>query len=321
MRVQSMGRTGLKVSEVCLGCMTFGGQADERTAFAIMDVAQAGGINFFDTANVYEKGRSEELVGKWLQGRRDRIVLATKVSGAIGDAPNDRGLSRAHILRAVEASLRRLQTDYIDLYQAHHPDPQAPLDETLRAFDDLVRQGKVRYIGCSNYPAWQICKALWISDAERLARFDCVQPRYNILYRDTERELLPLCADQGIGVIVYNPLAGGMLTGKYSREKPPAADSRMGLREMYRQRYWHERNFAALDRLRPVAARHGHSLVQLALAWVLSRSTITSAIVGATSPEQLRQSLSAVGLTPSDQELKVCDEVWEDLRGRDPGPR
>jgi aryl-alcohol dehydrogenase-like predicted oxidoreductase len=301
--------------------MTFGGQADERTALEIMDVAAAAGINFFDTADVYQKGRSEELVGKWLQGRRDRIVLATKVYGATGDGPNDRGLSRAHILGAVEASLRRLRTDYLDLYQAHHPDPEAPLDETLRALDDLARQGKVRYLGCSNYSAWQVCKALWISDAESLARFDCVQPRYNLLYREIERELLPLCADQGLGVIVYNPLAGGMLTGKYSRESPPPPDTRMGLREIYRERYWHARNFDAIDRLCPVAARHGHSLVQLALAWVLSRPTITSAIVGATAPAQLQQSLSAVGLPLGEEELRACDEVWEALRGRDPSPR
>jgi 1-deoxyxylulose-5-phosphate synthase len=216
MKTRRMGQTGLKVSEICLGTMTFGHQCDERTSFAILDRAAERGVNFLDTADVYPvppspetAGRTEEIVGAWLQGKRDRFVLATKCRMRVGTGPNDEGLSRRHIFQAVEDSLRRLRTDYLDLYQAHSPDPDTPREETLRAFDDLVRQGKVRYLGCSNYPAWQVALCLGLSARWNLARYDCVQPRYNLLYREIEAELLPLCRDQGLGVIAYNPLAGG----------------------------------------------------------------------------------------------------------------
>ena len=204
MKTQRLGRTGLKVSELCLGTMTFGRQCDEALSFAIMDTACEAGVDFFDTADVYPVGgdastvgRTEDIVGKWLKGRREQIVLATKCWGAMGSQPNDRGLSRKHILAAIDESLRRLQTDYIDLYQVHAPDFDTPIDETLAALDDVVRQGKVRYVGCSNFQAWMLAKALWTSDKHGLARFDCVQPRYNILFREIEHELLPLCRDQG----------------------------------------------------------------------------------------------------------------------------
>ena len=229
MQLRRLGRTGLKVTEICLGTMTFGHQADEATAVAILDKAAGAGVNFIDTADAYPvppdpstAGRTEEIIGRWLQGRRHQFVLATKCRIRVGTGPNDEGLSRRHILRAVDDSLRRLGTDYIDLYQAHAPDPETPLEETLRAFDDLVRSGKVRYIGCSNYPAWQVALGLGISERHDWARFDCVQPRYNLLFRDIEAELLPLCRHEGLGVIAYNPLAGGFLSGKYrSLDAPP----------------------------------------------------------------------------------------------------
>src|SRR5437764_2438039 len=254
MNFRRMGRTGLKVSELCLGTMTFGHQSDERTGFAIMDRAAEAGVNFIDTADAYPvpptpetAGRTEEIIGSWLQGQRDRFVLATKCRIRVGHGPNDEGLSRVHILRAVEASLKRLRTDYLDLYQAHSPDPATPLEETLRAFDDLVRHGKVRYVGLSNYPAWQVALTLGTSDHLGLERICSVQPRYNLLYREIESELLPLCHDQGLAVIPYNPLAGGFLTGKYKSLEDPTPGGRFSLGgktgPLYRERYWQQTQF------------------------------------------------------------------------------
>src|SRR5437588_5051813 len=307
MKTRRMGRTGLKVSEICLGTMTFGHQCDEATSFAILDRATERGVTFLDTADAYPvpptpetAGRTEEIVGKWLAGKRDRFVLATKCRIRVGPGPNDEGLSRKHILRAVEDSLRRLQTDYIDLYQAHSPDPETPLEESLRAFDDLVRQGKVRYVGCSNYPAWQLALGLGISARLGLARFDCAQPRYNLLYRDIEAELLPLCRDQGIGVIAYNPLAGGFLTGKYRSLEAAPAGTRFTLGktgDLYRERYWHQTQLAAVEHLRRFFEPRGKSLVQVAIAWVLQQPAVTAAIVGASRPEQLDESLAAVNIS------------------------
>jgi aryl-alcohol dehydrogenase-like predicted oxidoreductase len=330
MKTKRMGRTGLKVSEICLGTMTFGRQCDEAASFAIMDTAVEFGVDFFDTANVYPvgggpdtAGRTEEIVGKWLKSRRGKIVLATKCWGAMGRGPNERGLSRKHIFSAIESSLRRLQTDYIDLYQVHAPDPDTPLDETLRALDDLVRQGKVRYIGCSNFQAWLLATALWTSDKLGLARFDCVQPRYNLLFREIENELLPLCRHYGVGVIPYNPLAGGFLTGKYQRDTEPTTDTRFGLAgragSIYRQRYWQEAQFAAIAHLQEFFAAHNKPLTQVAIAWVLAQPGITSPIVGATSAEQLRQSLPATELTLNTEEMELCNDVWFSLpRLKDP---
>src|ERR1051326_4032132 len=217
-----LGRSGLQVSRLCLGTMTFGLQSDESTAFAILDRAAEGGIDFLDTSDAYPlggdlptRGVTEEILGRWLRGKRDRFIVATKCFAPTGPAPFDAGNSRKHVLDAVDASLRRLQTDYIDLYQLHGPDLQTPIDETLGALDDLVRAGKVRYIGCSNFLAYQVARAIGRSEALSLARFDSVQPRYNLLFRQIERELLPLCAEEGIGVIPYNPIAGGLLTGKH----------------------------------------------------------------------------------------------------------
>ncbi|HMC64899.1 MAG TPA: aldo/keto reductase [Gemmataceae bacterium] len=324
MQIRRLGRTGLKVSEICLGTMTFGNQCDERTSFAIMDKAAERGVFFLDTADAYPvpptpetAGRTEEIIGKWLEGKRDRFVLATKCRLRVGHGANDEGLSRRHILKAVEDSLRRLRTDYIDLYQTHAPDPDTPQEETLRALDDLVREGKTRYIGCSNYPAWQLALALGISERRDWTRFDCVQPRYNLLYREIEAELLPLCRDQGLGVIAYNPLAGGLLSGKYRTvHDVPQAGTRFSLGktgELYRERYWQQAQFEAVEQLRRFFEPRGKSLVSVAVAWVLAQPGITSAIVGASRPEQLNDSLAAVSLKLDSQEQEACNLAWFSL--------
>lgn len=308
-----LGKTGLQVSRLCLGTMTFGLQCDEPTSVAIMDQAAEGGITFLDTADVYPLGgdlatvgRTEEIVGRWLKGKRDRFVVATKCFGRMGPQPWQQGNSRKHILEAVDGSLRRLQTDYIDLYQLHGPDPQTPIDETLRAMDDLVRSGKVRYIGCSNFLAYQVARAIGRSEALGLARFDSVQPRYNLLFRQIERELLPLCVEEGIGVIPYNPIAGGLLSGKHRSTTAPSEGTRFTLgnaASTYQSRYWHEREFETVEQLRPLAAEAGLSMVQMAVAWTLANPAITAPIIGASRPEQLDDSLKAVA-TPLSSDLK-----------------
>jgi 1-deoxyxylulose-5-phosphate synthase len=326
MNNRRLGRTGLKVSEICLGTMTFGHQCDERTSFAILDRAAERGVNFLDTADVYPvppspetAGRTEEIVGAWLHGRRDRFVLATKCRMRVGHGPNDEGLSRRHILKAVEDSLRRLRTDYIDLYQSHSPDLETPPEETLRAFDDLVRHGKVRYVGCSNYPAWQLALALGISERLGLARLDCVQPRYNLLYREIEAELLPLCRDQGVGVIVYNPLAGGFLSGKYRtlEEPPPGTRFTLGKTgDLYRERYWQQAQLEAVEHLRRHFEKRGKALATVAVAWVLAQPGVTAAIVGASRPEQLDATLAATDLALDGEDMEVCNLAWYSLPRR-----
>jgi 1-deoxyxylulose-5-phosphate synthase len=331
MKTKRMGRTGLRVSEICLGTMTFGLQCDEATSVAIMDTAVEYGVDFFDTSDAYPIGgdlgtigRTEEIIGRWLKSRRDKIVLATKCFAPTGIAPNQRGLSRKHIFEAIEASLRRLQTDYIDLYQVHFPDPETPIDETMRALDDLVRQGKVRYLGCSNFAAWMLANSLISSERYGLARFDCVQPRYNLLFREIENELLALCRYHGIGVIPYNPLAGGFLSGKYQPGTEPPKEARFGFlsgrtRRIYHGRYWHEEQFEAVAHLRDFFAQRGQSLVKAAIAWVLANPDVTSAIVGASSAGQLRESLPATEITLDAEEMEACNDVWFNLpRLRDP---
>jgi 1-deoxyxylulose-5-phosphate synthase len=328
MKIKRLGRTGLKVSEICLGTMTFGNQCDEPTSRAIMDKAFDYGVTFFDTADAYplggtleSMGRTEEYIGNWLKERREQIVLATKFFFPMGTGPNDRGGSRKHIFQAAHASLRRLQTDYLDLYQMHFPDGETPLDETLGALDDLVHSGKVRYIGCSNYPAWLLAKALWISDKLGLARFDSVQPRYNLLFRHIEAELFPLALDQGIGVMSYNPLAGGVLTGRYQVGQAPQEGTRFALEnagQLYRARYWQEAQMRAVNQLKQLCDERQVPVAQVALAWVLAQPAITSAIVGASKAEQLDQSLPAVDLTLDEQLLAACDDIWYQLpRERD----
>lgn len=329
METRSLGRTGLKVTSICLGTMTFGNQADEEASFRIMETAADAGVNFVDTADVYPLGgtgetvgRTEEIVGRWLKGKRDRFVLATKCTGQMGPGANDLGSSRRHIMSAVEASLRRLQTDYIDLYQMHSVDETTPMEEIVRTLDDLVRAGTVRYIGVSNYPAWRMARMVGIAERFGWERLACDQPRYNILFREIESEIVPLCRAEGIGIIAYNPLAGGFLTGRYRPNQEVEPGSRFALNRagtMYQRRYWQEAQFAAVEELRAYFEPRGRPLAQVALAWVLSRPGITSAILGASRAEQLDETLPAADLTLSDEEIAVCDQAWYQIpRPSDP---
>ena len=326
MLYRNLGRTGLKVSEFCLGTFNFGNQVGEADSIAIISAALEAGVNFLDTSDGYVKTLSEQIVGKALMGRRQSVVLATKVSFVTGPGPNDRGLSRGHIMQAIENSLSRLKTDYIDIYYAHLPDYSTPIEETLRAFDDLIHQGKVRYIACSNFFSWQLCKALWTSDVGGLARFECIEPPYNLLYRDIEDELLPLCASEKIGVCVYNPLAAGMLTGKYDPDKPLPPGTRFTQTslmsnnrpkgEVYKERYWLKENFEAIARLKEVAEANGRTLTQFALAWILNNPLITSIICGVSTHQHLQANLQAIGVKLTAEECAACDEVWRQLRPR-----
>ena len=324
MEYTRLGRTGLQVSRLCLGTMTFGLQRDELAAVAILDRAAEGGIDFIDTSDAYPlggdlstRGVTEEILGRWLRGKRDRFILATKCFAPTGPSPFDAGNSRKHILAAVEASLRRLQTGYIDLYQLHDYDPATPIDETLGALDDLVHQGKVRYTGCSNFLAYQLVRAIGRSETLRLARFDSVQPRYNLLSRQIEQEMLPFCAEEGVGVIAYNPIAGGLLSGKHSRAAPPPEGTRFTLGsagQMYQDRYWHDREFDTVDVLRPLAEQAGVSLVTLSVAWVLANKAITAPIIGASRPEQLGSSLAAAEFTLDDDLKNQLDKATHEYR-------
>ncbi len=315
MRVKQFCRTGLKVSEICLGTMTFGNQADETTARAIMDKAFDAGVYFFDTADAYPLGatpemvgRTEEIIGRWLRGRRDDIVLATKCRNPIGPRPNDSGLSRRHILDAVEQSLRRLQTDYIDLYQAHRDDPDTPLDETLAAFDELVKQGIVRAIGASNYSAPRLAEARRISEERGYARYESIQPPYSLVQREEyERELEPYCREYGVGVIPYSSLASGFLTGKYRPGQDLPATPRAG---GIQQKYMHERGFAVLGELDRVAEAHGATPAQVALAWLLAKPVVTSPIVGVTRQEHLDDAVAAVDLELTPEEVAELEAPY-----------
>jgi aryl-alcohol dehydrogenase (NADP+) len=319
-----LGRTGLQVSRLCLGTMTFGLQCDEGTAVAILDRAAEGGIDFLDTSDAYPlggdlntRGVTEEILGRWLQGKRDRFIVATKCFAPTGPAPFDAGNSRKHILAAVDASLRRLQTDYIDLYQLHGYDPATPVDETLGALDDLVHQGKVRYIGCSNFLTYQLVRAIGRSETLRLARFDSVQPRYNLLFRQIEREMLPFCREEGVGVIPYNPIAGGLLSGKHSRTAPPPEGTRFTLGNAarnYQDRYWHDREFDTVDALRELAGQVGVNLVTLSVAWVLANEAVTAPIIGASRPGQLDSSLAAAELVLDDDLKARLDDLTHEYR-------
>jgi aryl-alcohol dehydrogenase (NADP+) len=298
-------------------------QCDEDTSVSIMDAAFEAGITFFDTANVYPLGgglptvgRTEEIVGHWLAGRRDEIVLATKCHGAMGKAPWQQGNSRKHIVEAAEASLKRLGTDYIDLYQLHGPDPETPIDETVAAMDSLVQSGKVRYVGVSNYLAYQVARAIGRQEALGLIRFESVQPRYNLLFRQIERELLPLCAEEEIGVIPYNPIAGGMLSGKHVFGAPTEG-SRFTLgnaAERYQDRYWHEGMFNDVEQIRAIAADSGMSMVTLAVAWVMANPAITAPIIGASRPSQLADSAAAAEAVLDAATLSALDELTAKYR-------
>jgi aryl-alcohol dehydrogenase-like predicted oxidoreductase len=324
MEYRSLGRTGMKVSELCLGTMQFGWTADEATSLHVLDAAYERGINFFDTADVYSRwvdgnpgGVSETILGKWLKGgsvQRERLILATKVRAPMGEDPNEQGLSRMRVMTAARDSLRRLGVDAIDLYQLHWPDEETPIDETLRALDDLVRMGDVRYIGCSNFPAWRLVQALWASDRHNLVSFVSLQPHYNLVHRDEyEAELKAVCTHYGLGVLPYSPLAGGFLTGKYSPEEPAPVGSR-GTTSMKIQRYMQEeRHWRLIHLLGQLGTQRGKSVSQMALGWLLSHPEVTSPIIGPRSLEQLDDNLGAVSLRLDEEELIAIDQIGKAL--------
>jgi aryl-alcohol dehydrogenase-like predicted oxidoreductase len=316
MDYRNLGCTGLEVSELALGTMQFGWTTDEESSFQVMDAFVEAGGNLIDSADIYSRwvegnpgGVSEEIIGRWMKTRRNRqdVVIATKVRGRMWEGANGEGLSRAHIMRAVDDSLRRLGTDYIDLYQTHWFDENTPIAETMRALDDLVRAGKVRYVGCSNYPAWRLAEALWTSDKHNLVSYISLQPHYNLMNRgEFEREMADLVKKHRIGVINYSPLGGGFLTGKYRRGEPlPVSDRAEGVRE----RYYNERNFDLLDKMKEIGQAHGKAILQVALAWLLTNPLVTSPIVGTNSVEQLQASLGAVGFRLGDEEMDALNEL------------
>jgi aryl-alcohol dehydrogenase-like predicted oxidoreductase len=324
------GSTGLTVSRLCLGTMTFGLQTDEKTSHAILDTAVESGINFLDTSDVYPLGggyelgtvgRTEEIIGRWLKGKRSKVIVATKAYGRMGPLEWDEGSSRKHLLDAIDASLKRLGTDYVDLYQLHADDPKTPFDETLATLDTLVRSGKVRYIGCSNFLAYRLARALGRSDVKNLTRLASVQPRYSLLFREIERELLPLAAEEGVAVIPYNPLAGGLLTGKH---KPggPTQGTRFTLgtaAELYQKRYWHDREFATISSILEVAREANLVPTTMAVGWVLANPTITAPIIGASRPDQLAASIAAVDAPlPKEVKQRLDDLTAEYRRGDAP---
>jgi aryl-alcohol dehydrogenase-like predicted oxidoreductase len=315
MKYRSLGRTGLQVSEICFGAMTFGGKGfwavvgtqGETEADRLVGAALDGGVNFFDTADVYSEGESERLLGKALGARRNDIILATKVRGRVGPGPNEVGLSRAHIHASIDGSLRRLGTDHVDLYQIHGFDPLVPLDETLRALEDVVRAGKVRYLGCSNLAAWQIMKALGISKRHGWSRFDSLQAYYSIAGRDLEREIAPLLQDQHVGLMVWSPLAGGLLSGKFSADGAGPEGTRRATFDF--PPVDKDRAFRVVDVMRAIAGEKGTTVPRVALAWVLHQKVVSTVIIGAKSEEQLRDNLGATELALSAEELKRLDEV------------
>lgn len=309
MKYKRLGRSGVKVSELCLGTMIYGEQVDAKSSIHIIKRAIDLGINFIDTANVYVRGRSETIVGQAIQGMRDDVVLATKVRHRTGRGPNDEGLSRKHLMKSIEDSLKRLGTNYTDLYQLHRPDAATPVQETLFALDDLVRDGRVHYIGSSNFPAWQIEKALRISEVHGLSSFISSQPRYNILDRDVERELLPLCREEGIGVIPYSPLAGGFLTGKYQIDHSMPEGTRGQLLPEVMELSFTQRNYAILQELRLLSEETGLKMSQLSLAWLLANPAITSPIIGTSKLEQLEENIEVVNYPPSANALARISAV------------
>jgi len=314
MKYTKFGRTGLMVSRLCLGTATFGKQSSEAVSVQILDRAADAEVNFIDSADGYPMGadfelagRTEEILGRWLKGKRDRFIVATKGGAPMGPAAWEQGASRKRLLDAIDASLRRLGTDYVDLYQLHFDDPGTPLDETLEALDTIIRSGKARYVGASNMLAYRLARATGISEARRIVRFASIQPRYSLLFREIERELLPLAAEESLAVIPFNPLAGGLLSGKYRADDAPTggrfASAEVGemFSALYKQRYWQDQKFATVEAVREISAQSGIPIATLAVAWVLAHPQITSAILGASKPEQLADTLASsdVALDPA----------------------
>jgi len=321
MRMRYLGKTGIKVSELCFGTMTFGGRSffkhigglGQKEATTLVDMSLEAGINFFDTADVYSEGLSEEILGKALGPRRKDIILATKVRLPMGPGPNDVGLSRHHIIEGCHASLKRLGTDYIDLYQVHNFDPDTPLEETMRALDDLVRQGKVRYIGCSNFSGWQLMKAMAISDKRGWERFVTLQALYSLLARELENELVPLCLDQGLGILVWSPLSGGFLSGKYRRGKPQPKGTRLSGPQPRFQPFDEEKGFDIVEALDKIAKAHKATVAQAALNYLLAKEGVSSVIIGARTPEQLTDNLKTTDWEMSAEEVSRLDEMSQPL--------
>lgn len=319
MEQRSFGRSGIKVSPLCLGTMQFGWTADEKASIEVLDAAYDAGINFIDTADIYSRwidgnpgGVAERIIGKWLRKnpeKRTQIILATKVRGRMGEGPNDEGLSRKHIFSAVEQSLKRLGTDYIDLYQVHWPDESTPIEETLRALDDLLRDGRVLYIGCSNYPAWRLMESLWTSDRCRLTSFISLQPHYNLVHRDEfERELEDICLNYGIGVIPYSPLAGGFLTGKYVGDQAPPEGSRGAMSDRIQAYLMDPHSLSTLEIVKQIALERKKSPSQVALRWLISRPAVVSAIIGPRDLEQLEDNLGCLSVELADEDMRRLDE-------------
>lgn len=315
MEYRYLGKSGVKVSELCLGTMTFGKETEEQTAQAMIDRFLEAGGNFIDTANVYgnEPGASEKIVGRALKGKRQKIILATKVNFSVGPGPNERGLSKVHIMQAIEASLERLQTDHVDLYYVHCWDSKTPLEETLATLDNLVKSGKVRYPAVSNFTAWQVMKALGLSDRYGWQRFICLQPQHSLVMRDIERELLPLCIEEGLGVVPWSPLGGGFLSGKYRRGENPPPGSRitpeLKIFEDAWERRMTERNFCIIDVIAKIADTRQKSYAQVALAWLGQQPGVTSPVIGAKTIEQLEDNLGSVGWDLTSGELEALDKV------------
>jgi aryl-alcohol dehydrogenase-like predicted oxidoreductase len=321
MRMRFLGKTGVKVSELCFGTMTFGGRSffkyvgglGQKEATTLVNMSLEAGINFFDTADVYSEGLSEEMLGKALGKRRPSIILATKVRGKMGPGPNKVGLSRHHIIEGCNASLKRLGTDYIDLYQVHNFDPDTPMEETMRALDDLVRQGKVRYIGCSNYSGWQLMKALAISDKRGWERFVTLQAHYSLLARELENELVPLCLDQGLGILVWSPLSGGFLSGKYRRGKPQPKGARLSAPQPRFLQIDEEKGFDIVEELDKIAKAHKATVAQAAFNYLLAKEGVSSVIIGARTPEQLADNLKTTDWEISAEEVSRLDEMSQPI--------
>lgn len=309
MEYKNLGRSGLQVSVAGLGCNNFGMRCDKDQSAAVVHKALELGVTFFDTANIYGGGKSEEFLGGALEGRRHEVVVATKFVGPVGQGPLNRGASRRHIFQAIEASLRRLGTDYIDLYQIHFPDVTTPMEETLRALDDLVHQGKVRYIGCSNFAGWQVVEAQWTARSLGLSPLVSAQNEYNLLDRCIERELAPACAAGGLGVLPYFPLASGFLTGKYRPGEPPPKDTRMAVWGQRGQDILSSRNFEALEKLEAFAQSRDRTMLELALGWLASHPYVPGVIAGATKPEQVEQNVKAVEWKLTAEEMSEVDAL------------
>lgn len=314
MNYRNLGKSGLKVSQICLGTNNFGGQVTEKASIEIVNKALECGINVIDTANIYTGGKSEEIIGKAVKERRDEFVIATKVGMSVGQGPNQSGLSRKHILFQVERSLKSLQTDFIDIYYLHRFDPETPLEETLRTMNDLVRDGKVRYLACSNFAAWQIAKAREICETHDFEKLVAVQPPYNLLQRDIEKDILPLCQEEGLGVLTYTPLMGGFLTGKYSKDASPPTGSRFEYNSRLWDRVNQESNFAVLEQIRGVADDVGLPMSKLAIAWILKNPVVTAPIVGASSPDQVEENCGIAEINVSDETYRKLNELTKNVR-------